>query len=75
MNKVMLLVLMTSLFTSSAFAMGKGATKEEKAFGNCQVEAPKTCGSYRPTMTKEEYKKYQACTESEWKKCWEVFKK
>ena len=75
MKKALMVLAILGVFTSSAFAMGKGATKEEKAFGTCQTEAPKACGGYRSTMTKDEYAKYQACTEVEWKKCWEVFKK
>ena len=71
---IWMLVFM-GIFSVSAFAMGKGATKEEKAFGTCQIEAPKICGGYRSDMTKDEYAAYQKCTSEEWAKCWAVFKK
>lgn len=75
MKKILMVLVVLGVFTTSVFAMGKGATKEEKAFGNCQIEAPKICGGYRSDMTKDEYAAYQKCTSVEWAKCWAVFKK
>lgn len=74
MNKVMLIVLITSLVTSTAFAGGSVSAKD-RAFGDCQVNAPKKCGGYRANMTKEEYTSFQACTDKEGKECWVIYTK
>lgn len=74
MKTAIMTLLAITIISASAYA-GGSVNKKDKEYGNCLVQAPKTCGGYRSTMTPEEYKTFQACTSVEYKKCYEAYTK